>query len=119
MLDTLFIEKIQGNLILERKKLLLQTGQDQDIEIDVDGDDSDEVQGNLLISIQNKLNARNLQKLTLIDEALQRIKDNVYGICEDCGEQIPEKRLLFNPCISTCVDCASDREVEQKQRKRD
>src|SRR4030067_1159256 len=39
------------------------------------------------------LGDRDREKLSQIEDALERIKDNVYGECEECGEPIAEKRL--------------------------
>ena len=48
--------------------------------------------------------------LEMIDEALQRLEDSEYGICLDCGEQIPRKRLEAKPYAKYCVKCKSRRE---------
>jgi DnaK suppressor protein len=37
--------------------------------------------------------------------ALARIEDNRYGLCVDCGHQIPEGRLEARPEAARCVDC--------------
>jgi DnaK suppressor protein len=37
--------------------------------------------------------------------ALARIEDNSYGMCVDCGRQIPEGRLEARPDAARCVDC--------------
>lgn len=39
-----------------------------------------------------------------VKEALQKIEDGKYGICEDTGEQIPVKRLEANPAAKTCAE---------------
>jgi DnaK suppressor protein len=101
---------IKNNLILEKTKLLKLSLNKNDEEIDVDGDEMDEIQGALLIDINNQINIRNNKKLDLIVEALRKIENKSYGFCEDCGEEISEKRLLINPYFQTCVDCAEDRE---------
>lgn len=82
--------------------------------IDIDGDDVDQIQGNMLCELQNQINLRSANKLKQLDSALKRIEDNCYGDCEDCDEEIPYKRLLFNPCVMTCVSCAEIREFEQR-----
>lgn len=41
-----------------------------------------------------------------IKSALVRIDDEEYGDCLVCGEEIPDKRLRFDPSIATCVGCA-------------
>src|ERR1700720_1366461 len=33
------------------------------------------------------------QELTAIDEAMGRLERGIYGICEECGQEIPEERL--------------------------
>ncbi len=48
---------------------------------------------------------RNLELLR-IDAALKRIDEGEFGYCVVCGEDIPEKRMLFDPAVPTCVDCA-------------
>ena len=35
--------------------------------------------------------------LTAIEEALNRLRDGTYGLCIDCGQPIPEKRLEAIP----------------------
>lgn len=113
-----FINKMKQGLLEQRSNLIVQAIEGQNITVDTDGDEYDEIQGNMLIEMHNQLHTRNNQKIAKIDEALQQIDENTYGICSDCGEKIPEKRLLFNPYISICVSCAEEREMEDKQRKR-
>ena len=45
------------------------------------------------------------QVLSEIDAALQRIDDRTYGICFNCGLQIPRERLEANPWASLCIEC--------------
>ena len=45
-----------------------------------------------------------------IEEAIRKIEEGTYGICEDCGEEISEKRLLVLPAATLCVDCQENRE---------
>lgn len=40
-----------------------------------------------------------------VDDALQKIEDGDYGICEDCGREIPRERLLALPQARLCMDC--------------
>ena len=56
--------------------------------------------------------------LEMIDEALQRLEDSEYGICLDCGEQIPRKRLEAKPYAKYCVKCKSRREQMDDQYHR-
>jgi len=45
--------------------------------------------------------------LAEIDDALLRIEDGTYGICEGGGEQIPKERLQAIPWTRYCVGCAT------------
>jgi len=40
-----------------------------------------------------------------IDAALARIDAGTYGICTNCGEEIPPARLEAYPWASLCIDC--------------
>jgi RNA polymerase-binding transcription factor len=42
-----------------------------------------------------------------IDRALAKIQDGTYGLCEHCGDPIPEPRLQALPHASLCVSCKS------------
>jgi len=116
MKNNAFLQQIKNYLQNQKKELLIKANQLPDI--DTDGDETDEVQGNLLIEIANQLSSRDLAKIALINNTLRKLEDNTYGLCEDCEDDIPEKRLLANPCFETCVICAEEREAEIKQRKR-
>jgi len=45
-----------------------------------------------------------------VDEALKRITDGTYGICIDCGQPIPDKRLEALPASARCIECQSKSE---------
>ncbi|MBI2521054.1 MAG: TraR/DksA family transcriptional regulator [Bdellovibrio sp.] len=46
------------------------------------------------------------QELAQIEAALRRIKDQEYGLCQVCQEEISEKRLLAIPYATTCLNCS-------------
>jgi DnaK suppressor protein len=64
------------------------------------------------------LNDREREKLRNIDEALLRIEEGEYGICEECGCDIPLGRLKVMPFAHYCVRCKEDIEKMQAQTKR-
>lgn len=51
------------------------------------------------------LDARESAELDAIDAALKRIEDGSYGICVDCGAEIPAARLHAAPETSRCISC--------------
>jgi len=64
------------------------------------------------------LGDREREKLHTIDEALLKIKEGEYGICEECEEDIPIGRLKVVPFARYCVKCKADIEKQQAQTKR-
>jgi len=51
-------------------------------------------------------------RLLEIDDALERIRNRTYGICEKCGAAILHKRLAAIPTARLCVDCQVQAETE-------
>ena len=49
-----------------------------------------------------------------IKEALERIEQGTYGICEDCGEEISSERLKARPVTTLCIDCKKTQETEER-----
>ncbi|GAB4484619.1 MAG: hypothetical protein OHK006_09310 [Thermodesulfovibrionales bacterium] len=76
-----------------------------------------------VVDISEDISLRRLsahRKMLLeIDEALRKIGEGTYGICEECGEEIAEKRLIVLPTATLCVDCKENREkfedLEEKE----
>ena len=50
-----------------------------------------------------------------IDEALRRIKDNTFGKCITCGEEISNERLEAVPHARMCIKC-KEKEEQNKSR---
>jgi RNA polymerase-binding transcription factor DksA len=61
------------------------------------------------------LNAE-IEKLRKLNQALKRIYEKSYGICEICGEKISEKRLQAIPYAHYCIACKSADEQKKKKR---
>ena len=51
-------------------------------------------------------------KLRLVEEALAKIDEGVYGVCERCEGSIPVKRLDLLPFTRYCVQCQTELEKE-------
>jgi len=43
------------------------------------------------------------ESLTLVNQALDRLKSGAYGVCEKCGDDMGEKRLEAYPAATTCI----------------
>ena len=70
------------------------------LEINDEGDFASLCTDNL---IDNALNEKQLEELKEIDEALAKIENGTYGICEMCGEPIRKRRLKVKPMQNTAL----------------
>jgi RNA polymerase-binding transcription factor len=64
------------------------------------------------------LSDRERVKLKQIDDALERMDEGSYGVCESCGLEIAEERLEAMPFSRLCRDCQQDEEREAKSQRR-
>jgi len=64
------------------------------------------------------LNDRDRDKALAIDDALARIDEGTYGVCDSCESDIAEARLEALPFTRLCVSCQAEREKEAKSMKR-
>ncbi|MCL4426920.1 TraR/DksA C4-type zinc finger protein [Patescibacteria group bacterium] len=58
------------------------------------------------VPVEHSLNVR----LQEVRAALERIKNNTYGMCIICGKEISRERLLADPAAKTCMSCADSEE---------
>lgn len=82
----------------------LSTGAEDSLEFDENFADSAQVaaeQG------ENRELAMSLRKqLEDVDDALERLDEGAYGVCESCGAQITTERLQAMPATRFCINCA-------------
>ena len=64
------------------------------------------------------LTGREKEKLTAINEALEKLDEGTYGICEECGEKIGAGRIKVMPLAKFCVSCQSKLEKEMSILKK-
>lgn len=85
------------------------------VETDVQ-DETDIAQEATSKSVSMLLADKDNQRLTMINSALEKIKNGTYGICIDTEEEIEEKRLLANPLAIRSISAQEEFERDQKQR---
>jgi len=74
------------------------------------GDFYDDAESEKGRQLNHLLSERDRTKLAQIDDALEKIAEETYGICEECGCDIPKKRLNVLPFARCCIECQSDME---------
>jgi DnaK suppressor protein len=63
-----------------------------------------------------RIRDRERKLLSKIDDALNRIDEGTFGVCEDCGEDIGLKRLEARPVTTLCIDCKTIQETKEKSK---
>ncbi|MFQ5963272.1 MAG: TraR/DksA family transcriptional regulator [Candidatus Scalinduaceae bacterium] len=51
------------------------------------------------------------EELRAIDEALERINNKTYGLCDECGKKISKTRLTALPYVKCCIECQRQEEL--------
>ncbi len=64
-----------------------------------------------------RIRDRERKLMVKIEEALQRLDDGNYGVCEECGDKIGIARLKARPVTTLCIDCKSDQEIEERKNR--
>lgn len=103
----------QRAAILEEAIEGLNKREGQEAFPDVSDQASAEVDQNFTMRIKE----REQKLLKKIDEALDRMKKNTYGICERCEDEIPYQRLKARPVTTLCIACKTLQEQEEKIRR--
>src|SRR5712692_1070302 len=62
-----------------------------------------------------RIRDRERRLLSKIDEALKRLEDGIYGLCEECEEEIGVERLKARPVTTLCIDCKGAQEALEKK----
>jgi DnaK suppressor protein len=61
-----------------------------------------------------RIRDRESKLIKKIKNALERIENGTFGICESCGEDIDVKRLMARPVTTQCIDCKTKDEAQEK-----
>lgn len=117
-MDSVRIEYFRGILNEEMHKLLGEADKTVSImtkEIVNIPDPNDRATLESDRNFELRIRDRERKLINKIREALERINDGTFGICEKCGEDISEARLKARPVTTLCIDCKTDEEREEKR----
>ena len=110
------------DLLEERLRVLLEEAgrTASDMRQDSNGDFPDptdraslEADRNFLLRIKD----RERKLILKVKEALDRIDDGTFGICESCGRPISEKRLMARPVTTLCIECKTEDEKKERSER--
>ena len=111
-MSNLNLEEIKERLIAERD-LLIEKLKGNDLSVD-DAETPDPVDlavRNYSKNVMLAVSENESKQVVLIDEALLRIADDEYGICQNCEKEVNPKRLAALPSVRFCLDC---QELQEK-----
>ncbi len=104
-------KEVKKNLLAERENVVTKlNGNDLSIDDSETPDPVDLAVRNYSKNVQLALSENESRQLELIDEALERLEDEEYGICQNCETEINPKRLAAIPWARYCLDCQQLRE---------
>jgi DnaK suppressor protein len=108
-LDKKTIAKFKKILLKEREQIVGEVKQIVESSNEMGQDGIQDI-GDEAANIYNKqvllsLNENERMRLQEVDESLDRLENETYGICEECGEPIGLKRLEVRPVAKYCVPC--------------
>jgi DnaK suppressor protein len=109
-------------LLEERLHVLLEEAGKtaSDMRQDSNGDFPDPTDRASLESDRNfllRIKDRERKLIMKVKEALDRIDNGTFGICESCGRPISEKRLMARPVTTQCIDCKTEEEKKERSER--
>jgi DnaK suppressor protein len=110
------IQEIKRILVAQRKALLdeaeeaLNALPGQTVFPDLGDQATAEAERSLML----RLRGRDRMLLKKIENAIERIEQGIFGICEKCGSEIDMRRLEARPVTTLCIECKIQQEEEEK-----
>src|SRR5436309_13971900 len=100
------LKETKERLLSEREALIRKLkGSDLSVEDSETPDPVDLAVRNYSKNVMLAVSENESKQLTLIDEAILRVEDKEYGLCQNCQKDINAKRLAAIPWARYCLDC--------------
>jgi len=113
------LEQFRSQLLEKREEILAEAGKtlsemtDQTTNIPDPNDRATVESGR---SFELRIRDRERKLLAKIEEAIGRLDEGEYGVCDGCGEDIGIKRLEARPVTTFCIDCKTLQESKEKSQ---
>jgi len=113
------LEQFRSQLLEKREEILAEAGKtlsemtDQTTNIPDPNDRATVESGR---SFELRIRDRERKLLAKIEEAIGRLDEGEYGVCDGCGEDIGIKRLEARPVTTFCIDCKTLQETKEKSQ---
>ncbi len=104
-------KEVKNKLLAEREVIVIKlNGNDLSVDDAETPDPVDLAVRNYSKNVQLAVSENDSRQLELIDEALERLEDEEYGVCQNCETEIQPKRLAAIPWARYCLSCQELRE---------
>lgn len=114
LMDTKSLENFRKILLERRMELQTDLQRKSNEEAGQDRletmDTADQADSNYTADYNIKIKEILVREVREIDEALEKMRNGDYGICESCDEEIPEGRLKARPNARFCIRCKDEME---------
>lgn len=115
------LQRLQG-VLEQRKHALLEQIEGETAEVgarasllnEIEASPADNASVRTLNALVSEAAEHHLVQLATIKQALARIADGSYGLCDNCGEAIGLSRLQARPEARLCIDCQTRLEKAQR-----
>ena len=76
--------------------------------LDIASDESD-------AGVLFRITERQAALISKVKHALEKLNAGEFGICEECGEDISEDRLMARPVATLCIECKREQEIMERR----
>ncbi|AXK60985.1 TraR/DksA family transcriptional regulator [Candidatus Chromulinivorax destructor] len=107
------LDKIKSELLIRKKELEIELDRlsKEPVSDNQSQDDGDQAVSSTLETLRNSIQNAEYVEFVMIEAALRSIEDGRYGICQDCEQEISEKRLKYYPNAQRCLTCQEAAEI--------
>lgn len=90
----------------EIREILIQSGEQHHKDLaGAVADAGDDAVADMLVDIETALADRHVVELRDVEAALQRMRENNFGVCVECGADVGYERLTVHPTAKRCIRC--------------
>jgi DnaK suppressor protein len=110
--ETSKLDRRKAALLAKLREVTQSMRNHDDLIIESAADPLDSLQASTQRDLTVEVLNRNSNLLRAVKLALDQIESGEYGLCRECGNGIPERRLDAIPWAEHCIPCQEARERE-------
>jgi len=106
------IAVLKGKLLMRHGDLLHRVEKQETVDapLDAPADVADQAVESSAAEMELRIAEMRRGEINRIEDALRKISDGTYGVCEWCGRRIPDARLRLLPNATLCISCQQEAE---------